>query len=351
MKLDANLDHDNSYKLLALTPELAKLLESSDLVVRSCHEGSGLMLCGPDATWKLRQTNNSNTALMGRYDESGEVIESFTMIPSVLDAHLVADPQLVKSHIPTYTGEGRFMDAAASKTIPNYKTNSVVELMDQMPLSDGQFREAWRYHCGTEVNGVACLLSDDVIASVLSDILLHVRTEEVQLDVPFASHLLEADKVRASEPLEVVQTVINKYTMAEPGSNLLQFEMSAIIRFYGLYILEKHASYRPITLQDFKTLWLDAIPISGDWDLDLQLLKCRCVRGYPDTVRYLSPDDLKSDPRGRFKQLFTVKPEWELSELEPFIVQIWNRSIKLENFIMKFARRRKVGTKVLVSPR
>lgn len=350
MNLEANLDHDSSYKLLELDAELLDLLKQSDLVIRSSQDESNLVLCGPNKTWKLRQTNISNTALVAKYnDENNECIEAFTMVPSVLHAIATDSPELLASHVPTYMGDGNFMDALASRTISNFKQYSAEELKQHMPMSDGQFTDAWRQNCGSEVNNIACILGEEVVASVLADILLHVRAQGLQITDAIDASLLNPETIGCSEHANVVRSVIDKYSILETSG--ARFDLPSIIKFYGLLTLEKHASHRPILLKEFKTIWMDAIPISGEWELDIDLLKSRCVHGHPNTVRFLSPHDLKSDPRARFKQLFTVKPEWELSEMVPFIEPVWNKSIKLENFVMKFARRKKIGTKILVSSR
>lgn len=57
------------------------------------------------------------------------------------------------------------------------------------------------------------------------------------------------------------------------------------------------------------------------------------------------------DPRSRFSQLFEIKPDWDLNDFWPLVQDVVPPNVKRENYVMKFAKKRKVGNKIMVSKR
>lgn len=58
---------------------------------------------------------------------------------------------------------------------------------------------------------------------------------------------------------------------------------------------------------------------------------------------------MSPDPRSRFAWLLDIKPEWELEEIWSLVKDVAPDNVKRESYIMKFARKRKVGRKVMIS--
>jgi sister chromatid cohesion protein DCC1 len=67
------------------------------------------------------------------------------------------------------------------------------------------------------------------------------------------------------------------------------------------------------------------------------------------TIRYLTKHMLSDIPKVRFQQLLGMRSSWELSEMIPFIDDLRNKSVKLESFVMKYARKKTVGRKIIIT--
>lgn len=68
-------------------------------------------------------------------------------------------------------------------------------------------------------------------------------------------------------------------------------------------------------------------------------------------MRYIDRNQLPRNPKDRILLLLSIKPTWELDELSPFIKDIVPNNIKIANFVMKYARKRQVGSKTIISSR
>jgi sister chromatid cohesion protein DCC1 len=119
---------------------------------------------------------------------------------------------------------------------------------------------------------------------------------------------------------------------------------------FGISVLRNHAG-RAILIEKFLEMWKESIPIRVDWSLDINDLHGNFIYPTPYTVQYFTKENLSKDPKIRFQQLLTVKNSWELTEILPFIDEIRNKSVKLESYVMKYARKRTVGKKIMVSAR
>lgn len=68
-------------------------------------------------------------------------------------------------------------------------------------------------------------------------------------------------------------------------------------------------------------------------------------------MRYIDSNQLPKNPKDRILLLLSIKSAWELDELTPFIKEIVPNNVKIANFVMKFARKRQVGSKTIISSR
>lgn len=140
----------------------------------------------------------------------------------------------------------------------------------------------------------------------------------------------------------------------------IAYELSGkdIITWFGLYVLQSKEGTE-LAIDDFIDLWAASIPISlsdltsGDQSasLDLTDLVGNYIKVSPSRIIYFTKSQLSDNPKTRFSQLLAVKSTWELSEIVPFLEDIRNKSVKMESFIMKFAKKKTVGKRVYVSAR
>lgn len=122
----------------------------------------------------------------------------------------------------------------------------------------------------------------------------------------------------------------------------------------GLHVLRSRG-YSEISITDFNDLWAAAIPVSRfeltSDPLDLDSLVGNFIRVSPTSIVYFTKSQLSDNPKTRFAQLFEVKSTWELAEIVPFLEDIRSKSVKMESFIMKYAKKKTVGKRIFVSSR
>ncbi|PNW72477.1 hypothetical protein CHLRE_16g684155v5 [Chlamydomonas reinhardtii] len=100
-------------------------------------------------------------------------------------------------------------------------------------------------------------------------------------------------------------------------------------------------SGRSMGLQEFLALWGRAVPEALQPQLGLDLLRAETlVEGTGSEARISSFPSaaLPSDPAQRFSLLFTVRPRWAWTDLEPFLAGIKVPGQSAEAVLLRFAR-------------
>jgi sister chromatid cohesion protein DCC1 len=127
-------------------------------------------------------------------------------------------------------------------------------------------------------------------------------------------------------------------------------EKESVTRAIGIHLLRTQAR-APVAISDFHSLWKDATTIVADWPRDLSQLVGTYVCPQPDTIRYLDRATLSAEPKTRFQQLLSIKSSWDLDDIAPFIEDVAHHGVKLENFILKYARKKRAGSRIIVTQR
>lgn len=139
-------------------------------------------------------------------------------------------------------------------------------------------------------------------------------------------------------------------------TNIAAYELSGdnIVSWFGLHVL-KSKEGTELATDEFIDLWTKSIPVSlsdlTQQPLDLSALVGNFVKVSPTRILYFTKTQLSDNPKTRFSQLLAVKSQWELAEIIPFLEDIRNKSVKMESFIMKYAKKKTVGKRVYVSAR
>ena len=149
---------------------------------------------------------------------------------------------------------------------------------------------------------------------------------------------------------EVVSTILNKFcSKLENGTFKLRRDI--VSQWYGIEALKKFASRAMVPQEEFMIKWKSLFPPYFNCDLEFSALRGHYFRPLGSGIQYFSKDTLPDDPKDRFSYLFKLQSTWELEELAPFVEQLNTKGIKIENFVMKYARRKRQGKRVLVSAR
>ncbi|CDO92937.1 unnamed protein product [Kluyveromyces dobzhanskii CBS 2104] len=364
------LSPETGYKLLQLSDELIDAFQKGSVKFKALSNNTGdVCLCSEDKTWVIKQRNHSNTVMMMNefVPNNGvpeEKINTFGLSkPSAdwagfmtLDSEL--EPRLVEGAIDITQ-----LDIYDGKDVPLRRRLTLQEFKDMCPCSEREFVLRWLEIGGSVVQGFACLLSERFVLKALHIILISCMAENLDIDSLDIDQVADALKndVKEGEPNyfthEVVTTVINKFgTKVEASDDntdqdRFKMNMPLIARWYGVSALKKFAAKEPISEDEFMIQWKAQFPPYFHCDLDINMLRGYFVRPLKEKVRYMSRTTLSLDPKERFKQLFHWQNVWGQDDIIPFIVELNTKNMKVDTFIMKYARRKRVGNKFIVSAR
>lgn len=369
MKLMASVDNGHHYRLLRLTPDLEEALNDGTLVFKSSTISREPILvgCTANKTYQLRQMNQSNTLLLTRpYNHDGDdkekmEVDKASSLASQLDhemkpctpssliafgaAHNFIEPVEMASstleslEIPLYHGGGKISRAPVKMSLDDLRMTA--------PMSDAQFNAQWRMAGGLESSGIACMPADEFSQQVLDEFLNECTVKRPrEWFKTQVSDLFNSVKCDVDEPDHVQLAVVLKF-VAENGI----LDAHKIAQFYGHRTLCSLKS-EVFPLTDFLSKWSHTIPVEVPFELTLDMLAGLHYCPTPTSIKYFDEKNLSTNPKIRFKQLFSAKGTWELEDMLPFIEPVrFNKVIKLDNFIMKFAKRRKLGTRTVISER
>ncbi|KAL7664780.1 Sister chromatid cohesion protein DCC1 [[Candida] zeylanoides] len=352
---------DHSYKLIQLPPALLRCVEGAaggaELVIKAPSADAGhLVLCTADETYQLRQMNHSNTVLLvganARLEHphgapppppaaAGEAAAAATALVSLATLSYEYEPTPTSGHIDTEGlpvfdgGELRGRDI------------SVAELRAVSAISARQFDRQWAALCGSEVRGRAVLLAAPLVTELLSLLLTTLIADGVDYRTAAIDAAAWGARVapqHASATPAVVRTIVAKF-------GATQLDHGAIAAWYGVEQLRRHTAVRAVADGAFLVAWKASLPAFYNVPLDLALLRGHYCRPAPGTLQHLSAASLSTDVAARVKDLFRVAPEWEYDDFVAFLEGYVPAGKKAESVVMKYARKRKAGRRVVVSPR
>ncbi|CAH00377.1 Dcc1p [Kluyveromyces lactis] len=364
------LEPETGYKLLQLSDDLLDAFQTGPVKFKALSDDAGnVVLCSEDKTWVIKQRNHSNTViLMNEFAPTGGIpedkINTFGLPRpgadwagfSTLDSEL--EPRLVDGSIDVTQ-----LDIYHGKDVPLTRKLTLQEFKDMCPCSEKEFVSKWFEVGGSVVQGFACLLSERFMLKALHIILISCMAENLDVDslsIDKVADVLAKD-VKQGEPNlythEIVTTVINKFGFkvesaeTEPDDVRFRINMSLIARWYGVSALKKFAAKEPISEDEFMIQWKGQFPPYFHCDLDICMLRGYFVRPLTNKIRYMSRTTLSLDAKERFKQLFHWQSTWEQADMVPYISDLNTKNLKIDTFIIKYARRKRVGNKVIISAR
>ncbi|CAB4256551.1 similar to Saccharomyces cerevisiae YCL016C DCC1 Subunit of a complex with Ctf8p and Ctf18p that shares some components with Replication Factor C [Maudiozyma barnettii] len=377
INLYSKLKQENSnisYKLIELNDDLMHVLKDKDtcrgLRFKSLdNEKSHVVLCSEDKTWLVRQKDHSNMSMImheGVVDNSMVIDPSslFGLPPPITDyigfarttyeyETIDTEGRLHLDFVPIYDGEKDFSP-------PKHQQGLIFEdLLKKSPCSKGEALAQWHSLGGSTIEGQVCLLSSQFISKALHVTLMSVLAESMKLNELKLKSSYEAvnkDMDSGFNPytVEVVETVLNKFgrqtdiTSQEPTWEL---NNSAIAKWYGIQSLKKYVNKSALPIDEFMLQWRSQFPPFFPCDIDMTMLRGHYYQPQEKQIQYFARNTLSMDPKDRFKTLFKLQSSWDLRDIEPFIEELNVKHLKIDSFIMKYARRRRVGKHYIITSR
>ncbi|CAG8623622.1 1825_t:CDS:2, partial [Cetraspora pellucida] len=180
------------------------------------------------------------------------------------------------------------------------------ELDNLVQASVKELKQILKNNYALEINGYWRYIDLEYIHSILNAILLIIDLWSVQLErIPLK---VACDAAKGyGHPTFIIQHIFECFSESvdykdelDPNFNLSREKVS---RFFGIHVL-----------RDMDTLYDNAI-IFGH---SLNSLTGRSTKN--KLIRYFPVSKLSSNPKQRFKQLFSVKSEWREDFIKPYLV-------------------------------
>lgn len=368
VNLYSRLIYENEYKLLQLTPDLLVACTDKDktLKFKSLDNDSAVVICSDDKTWLLKQKNHSNLVMLMKefkpenlvdqtkiktfglhlpnIDWLGFSTQSFELEPRVIQG------QIDISKLPIYDGYLEFPRK-------NDMRISLQELEDSSPCSKLEFYQKWYTLGGSQVNGIACILSDDFISRTLHIILISILAESLDRhSISLDSTYVAVSKDMTDENYkpylytkDVIETLLNKFGDHNKNTQLFNIDDRSVSIWYGISALKKFAMKQPILEDEFMVKWKSLFPPYFICDIDIVMLRGTFSRPLKNRIQYLSKNNLSMVAKTRFIQLFKIQSSWDLDDIIPFIDDLNIKGININSFIMKYAKRRKIGNNIVIT--
>jgi len=339
----AHLKADPSYRLIELSPEILKVVENDEpLYIKASSDDTDVVLCSNTKTFQIKQRNHSNTVILMNHKNNADDISfwGYSSQSSVFECR-PSSGSIDVDGIPIYDGQGNFRKSGSSITVDYLKKNA--------PISDDEFEKAWFELNGSALDGQAIILSKDFITRSLHVIIMSIMASNLDFN---ELSLIEVYKTLSKDDdysIDIVETVLRKF--ANEGREPFSLNKEKVAQWYGIESLRKYASEKYISPSEFFIKWKSEFPPFFECSIDLPLLNGFFVRPLPDRIQYVSKYDLPKDINDRLHILFKMQSIWELNDIIPFIEEFNIKGLKHENFIMKFAKKKKVGKKTYIAPR
>ena len=366
----------STYKLIELNDELlAELRDKSSkdkLQFKSLDkEGSHVVLCSSDKTWIVRQKDHSNLSMVMREDvvDTERVLDPsacFGLPPPISDyigyarttyeyETIKTEGQLSLDQVPVYNGSANFAQRESGTPSLSFE-----DMVNNSPISRKEALVEWHKLAGCTVAGQVCLLSKAFLHKALHVTLMSVLAESLDLDaltLKEAATAVGKDMDDTFNPYssEVVETVLNRFGKITSDSDeepkKWSLNRSMLASWYGVYALEKYATKTGVLVDEFMLQWKSTFPPFLTCDIDTNMLRGHFFHPQAEQLQYISRDTLSMDPKERFRTLFKLQSSWDLADLEPFITDLNTKHLKIDSFVMKYARRRRVGKTTIVTAR
>lgn len=354
---------DCSYKFIQLPPDLLEYVESGggELSIKVPDEKKHYaVLCTENKTYQLIQMNHTNTVLLlndTSVNKIGQNISDYQPqgegegnVVSFASLSYEYEPRVTSGHInvenlPVFDGQ------KLSSSSTNVTVNQILDLS---PISKTEFFVEWYDLCGTEFKNQAATLSGPFVTEILSTLLTILIAERVdyrqELEVPQIIDWMRAQNTNMT--LSFIETVLHKFGTC--NKKVVTLDHEKIPAWFGLQaLIDTHS--RILTENDFLLSWKLLLPAFYNVPIDLKQLRgnfCRPLAQERNKIQHINPNSLLvGDLSARFKDLFSVSKEWDYDEFVPFIDKYLPVGKKPELLILKYARKRRMGKKIVVCQR
>lgn len=324
--MEVSLDlEDANYRLLQLTPKLQESLEKGELSIRSFGEDS-VHLCTADTTHLLRKLKQSNTLMLLKPVENS--IQAYASpFESLETIQIDGKVDWSKFSVFNLADKVKFVPLN-QKEHQKFAACSFAELQVQCKQKPAVASESQIY-----------VIEPDMVHEVLVQ-LVSAMIEQGDFDL---TKLPNTSELGGEFPPDIIEVCYRMFTSDSDADGAVDKEK--LSRWIGLYLLQQHPN--GVEIEKFKREW--SLDLPAKLPIDIELLQGSVTFPTSNTIRFINAEALPNDINARLDSLFTIKPEWPMPEIQPFILPLMPVGQRVENWILKFAKKRKVGKTYIVS--
>ncbi|PPQ98496.1 hypothetical protein CVT24_003987 [Panaeolus cyanescens] len=342
-----------SYKLVELTPDLAKLIEdgiNNDLAINLTIKGNpqeDAVLCTKDKTYSMRSVNLSNTVVVA------------TAVPDIdaCNNDFSNDAVVIRDQVK------EIIELAPA--VP--KLHKLMSLIRERVYDEGQEDDdddpsIVRFTLDTARREIQA--SEVELERGLKDRRILVLNNELRpIAVSYLIHLLElilavlvaASEQHASASVESITSqleedhevprVVSTQVMGWFGDIVdgkWKMDVDSVVKEIGLGILRNHR-HDPIEKGLLMTKWKSLVGDTFESSVSLPLLagnyiEVETLGSTNTTLKYFPASSLPIDPAGRFAELFAMRSKWKGEEISPFLADIAVNNKERDKLLLKYCR-------------
>ncbi|EMR09226.1 hypothetical protein PNEG_02562 [Pneumocystis murina B123] len=307
------------------------------LTLKSGYDRNNTVLCTSSKTYLLRNVTQTNSLLLFQKENDG-----FSLLKDAKSyLEIVSTPVRINLNHLAYVYDGYNLDVPDSTQLYTH-----FQVKRRIPASDEEIENAFVHSMCLFINGYLRQLSFDYAFHILQLILAYVQEEDIPLDaLKFDSLMLN---IGSDEREDVVELVLRRFSKSKTEPYAI--DGRSIAQWIGIHLLSRHKS-APISSEKFIEKWKSTIPEPFAVHVELSLLEGQYLVIEPSTIQYFPEDTLPMDPAMRFRELFLIRPKWNLSDILPYIRGLATDETKVDALLRKFTRKQTLSQQTIVTTR
>ncbi|QSL65950.1 hypothetical protein MERGE_003087 [Pneumocystis wakefieldiae] len=307
------------------------------LTLKPSYDRDNTVLCTPSKTYLLRNVTQTNSLLLFQKENDG-----FSLLKDAKSyLEIVSTPVRINLTHLAYVYDGYNLDVPDTAQL-----YTPFQVKRRIPASDEEIENAFVHSMCLFINGYLRQLSFDYAFHIVQLILAYAQEEDVPLDaLNFNSLMLN---IGSDEREDVVELVLRRFSTRKTEPYAI--DGRAVAQWIGIHLLSKHKS-ASIPSDKFIEKWKSTIPEPFAACAELSLLEGQYLVVEPSMIQYFPEDTLPMDPAMRFRELFLIRPKWNLSDILPYIRGLATDESKVDALLRKFTRKQTLNQQTIVTSR
>ncbi|EGC38577.1 hypothetical protein DICPUDRAFT_28467 [Dictyostelium purpureum] len=336
----------NKYKFLEANQEILDELKKNKKLVIKGGLNEDAVLCTEDKTFAIRAGHTSNSMLLITKDNEN--------IVSTLQYHLelteiqpklnpLRDLFLERSIKTSDDLDNNIQDADEDDENGENNKKRIIgltykEIINNTQSSEKEIQQFLQKLNTLCYNDKYFIFSESYEFKILELILTEITINNWSLEnIP-----IEKCKDNINAPKAIIEHCLKLYRKPQENANdeggSCSLDLNKICIFRAKQILNVSIKSN-MRFEEFMETWKDSLPVNVTPNFSmLKGIAILITVGKDKQVKYINESTLSSNPKQRFKELFTISARWTIDDIEPFIRSTIPPGNSLEQFILTYSR-------------